>query len=319
MTNLLATNLSAGAAVMLGWLDPLTLLIGVTGFLAIVVTVVVLFGHTGRTEISPQRQIAIATGQDDRHTVFESEILSPLMWLLLQLAQTLAIPRAKLRLRAMLVAAGSPNFYTSEEYLAIAMLWGMTVGLGLGVLNLLAYGTFSLVAFFIGLFLGGGIPLYYIYDMARKRIRAISRRVPYTLDLVALAMGAGSTFTEAVKTVIREDPAEPMNAEFGTVLAEIDLGATRKQALASLAERVPLESLRSIVASIVQAEELGTPVGDVLRSQSSLLRLQRSVRAEKLAALASVRILVPSVLILLSVVITVFAPVIIRAVRGELF
>ena len=37
-----------------------------------------------------------------------------------------------------------------------------------------------------------------------------------------------------------------------------------------------------------------------------------------MAAAASVRILIPSMLILLSVVLAVFAPVIIRAIRGEL-
>ena len=72
------------------------------------------------------------------------------------------------------------------------------------------------------------------------------------------------------------------------------------------------------MAAIIQAEKLGSPLADVLKQQASLLRLQRSVRAEKLAAAASVRILVPSMLILLSVVLAVFSPVIIRAVKGEL-
>ena len=56
-----------------------------------------------------------------------------------------------------------------------------------------------------------------------------------------------------------------------------------------------------------------------MTDQSALLRLHRSVRAEKLAALASVRMLVPSVLIMISVVLTVFAPLIVSAVRGSLF
>ncbi len=136
---------------------------------------------------------------------------------------------------------------------------------------------------------------------------------------IALAMGAGATFTEAVRTVIREDPKHPFNVELNTVLAEVELGTTRQQALRNMADRVPLESLRSIVASIIQAEGLGTPLSDVLKGQATLMRLQRSVRAEKLAAAASVRILVPSLLILVSVVLTVFGPVIIRAIKGELF
>jgi hypothetical protein len=49
-----------------------------------------------------------------------------------------------------------------------------------------------------------------------------------------------------------------------------------------------------------------------------MLRMYRSVRAEKLSASASLRILVPSMLILLAVVIIVFAPLIIRRIQGEL-
>jgi len=99
----------------------------------------------------------------------------------------------------------------------------------------------------------------------------------------------------------------------------MDLGTTRRAALQNLAERVPIEMLRSIVASVIQAEELGTPLSDVLHSEATLLRLQRSVRAENAAAVASVRILLPSLLILMSVVLAVFAPAIVRAVKRGLF
>ena len=112
---------------------------------------------------------------------------------------------------------------------------------------------------------------------------------------------------------------DPFNVELKAMLAEMDLGTTRRAALQNLAERVPIEMLRSIVASVIQAEELGTPLSDVLHSEATLLRLQRSVRAENAAAVASVRILLPSLLILMSVVLAVFAPAIVRAVKRGLF
>ena len=49
-----------------------------------------------------------------------------------------------------------------------------------------------------------------------------------------------------------------------------------------------------------------------------MLRMHRGVRAEKLSASASLRILVPSTMILMAVVVIVFSPMIIRAIRGEL-
>jgi tight adherence protein C len=229
------------------------------------------------------------------------------------------MPTVKAKLYETLVAAGNPNAYTSDEFLAVAMLWGLILGALLEGANLLVGHGFSLAMPIIGFLAGVAIVIYNLHSSAATRVRLIGRRVPYTLDLVSLAMGAGATFTEAVRTVIREDAKHPFNVELNTVLAEVELGTTRAQALRNMSDRVPLESLRSIVASIIQAEGLGTPLSDVLKGQASLMRLQRSVRAEKLAAAASVRILVPSLLILMSVVLTVFAPIIIRAVKGELF
>ena len=95
-----------------GWLAVLTSL---AGFATVLVGVVALFGHAGRTAVSPQRRIAIATGAADRRTVFESQLLGPLMWLLLHLAEKLSLGGFKQRLRATLIAAGSPSFYTAEE------------------------------------------------------------------------------------------------------------------------------------------------------------------------------------------------------------
>ena len=103
------------------------------------------------------------------------------------------------------------------------------------------------------------------------------------------------------------------------MLAEMELGTTRRRALENMAKRVPLDQLRSIISSVVQAEELGTPLADVLHSQANLLRLHRSVRAENAAAVASVRILVPSLLILMAVILAEFAPAILRAISGGLY
>lgn len=278
-----------------------------------------LFGQRGQAEITPERQVAVAAGHVDRQTVFESAILAPIMWLLLQTALRLPIPVWRRRLRETLVAAGSPNFYTPDEYLALAGLYAIVSALLMQGLNLVMLHAVASVVMAVGCVLGFAGCLLHLRSQAAKRIKDIGRRVPYTLDLIALAMGAGATFTEAVRTVIREDPTHPFNVELNTVLAEVELGTTRQQALRNMADRIPLEGLRSIIAAIIQAEGLGTPLSDVLKQQASLLRLQRSVRAEKMAAQASVRILVPSMLILAAVVLTVFGPIIIRFLRGELF
>jgi tight adherence protein C len=278
-----------------------------------------IFGQSAQVRLSPQREAALATGHSDRKTVFESGVIKHLMWLLLTLTHRMNLPRVKAWIRGKLVAAGNPDYYTPEEYLALALASGTLLGLLLETCFLATMRSFSITIFLLGMGVGLVMTVYQLYSRADKRIRLISKRVPYSLDLISLAMGAGATFTEAAQTVVREETDDPFNIELKTMLAEMELGTTRRKSLRNLADRIPLDSLRSIVASVIQAEELGTPLGEVLHQQASLLRLHRSVRAENAAAVASVRILVPSLLILIAVVIAIFGPAILRIIQRGLF
>ncbi len=287
--------------------------------LSISMFVIAMFSQTGTPKLSPQRAAAIATGHADRETVFEHPATRPLMWFLLAMGYRLSIPRVKRWLRRTIVAAGSPNYYTPEEYLAIAILAGIGAAALLEAFHLLVLGRFSFILVFVAFLAGFFLMIYQLYSKAQERLMIISRRVPYALDLIALAMGAGATFAEAAQTIVAEASDDPLNVELRTMLAEMDLGTTRQRALQNMADRIPLESLRSIIASVIQAEQLGTPLGDVLHDQASLLRLQRSVRAEDRAAVASVRILLPCLLLLMAVILAIFGPMIIRAVNEGLF
>lgn len=305
-----------------GWLDWLLS----AGLLATTALLVVsIFGQSGQVQLSPQRAAAIATGHTDRRTAFESPVFRPILWLLLRVAYRLNVPAAKRWLGRQLTAAGSPNYYTPEEYLALSLLAGLALGGVLEIMQFLLTGQFSSMALLLGLVVGVTLSVYQIAEKASRRLREITRELPYALDLVSLAMSAGATFTEAVGTIIREQPPDdadeeaPLNVELRALLAEIDLGTTRRDAMGNLARRVPLTSIQGLVASVIQAEELGTPLSDVLRDQATLLRMQRSVRAENLAAAASVRILIPCLLLVMAVILTIFGPAIIRTVTGGLF
>ncbi len=286
--------------------------------LAVFALTVAVFSQPGEIKVSPERAAAIATGHTDRRTVFEYPLLKPVMWLLLGLTHRLTVPGIKHWLRKTLIAAGSPDYYTPEEYLAVSLGLGLLFGGVLQIVNLLVYGKLSIMLFFFGTATRLVIWLLNLHDTATKRLREISHRLPYALDLIALAMGAGATFTEAVRTIVRERSENPFNVEFKTLLAEMDLGTTRRQSLQNLSDRVPLEALRNVIASVIQSEELGSPLGKVLHDQATLLRLTRSFAAENKAAVASVRVLLPCLLLVFAVILAVFGPAIIRVVRGGL-
>ncbi|NBB96166.1 MAG: hypothetical protein GVY16_10570 [Planctomycetes bacterium] len=294
-------------------------IVSVCLFFTVVLGIVFIFSQPGEIRVSHQRQAAIATGHTDRRTLFESGPMRPLLWLMLVIAHRLNIGGAKDWLRRRLVAAGSPNYYTAEEYLALSLLLGLALAMFLEVLAFAATSQFSLFAILFGILVGVTLSLYNIAEKASKRLRDITRQLPYALDLISLAMGAGATFVEAARTIITDSREDPLNVELRAVLAEMELGTTRRQALQNLANRVPIEPMRNLVSSVIQAEELGTPLSDVLHDQATLLRMQRSVRAENKAAVAGVRILVPCLLLVIAVLLTVFGPAIVRISTGGLF
>ena len=103
------------------------------------------------------------------------------------------------------------------------------------------------------------------------------------------------------------------------MLQELKMGKTRREALRDMANRVNLENLSTVVAALIQAEQLGTSLGPVLRIQYEMLRLRRSQRAEKLAMEAPVKMVFPLLFIFTSVFLLLFGPVIIKAFQGKLF
>ncbi len=265
------------------------------------------------------RRIAVAVGVDTRKTLFEAPLLAPVMNLALNAAARIGIPALRNYTRQHLDAAGNPSGYSVNEYLAICLLCSWAMGLGTALLALLPGVPLDPLLIFIMTLLGFYGPLSTAKSMGASRVMRISKQLPYSMDLIALMMGAGATFTEAVTTLIKDEPQQDFNQEMRIVLAEIEFGAKRSEALAHLAERIPLESLRSVVGAVNQAESMGSPLSQILKNQSDMMRMHRSVRAEKLSASASLRILVPSMLILVAVLLVLFGPMIVRFSKDGLF
>ena len=298
-------------------MDLLQLIITLPLGLGLFLLVWAVFRFPVESEPPVHQRIAEAMGQH-RQTVFEQPILAPVMTLGLVMARRFNAQALRRRIREDLAGAGNPSGYSVDEYLAICLLSGAVLGVVSGFVELLLGSSFALIVVPVMAALGFGVPIWSLRAAAQKRLARIAKQLPYTLDLIALVMGAGSSFTEAIETMIRDDPQDDLNQELRILLSEIEFGTTRATALQNLADRIRLESLRSVVGAVVQAEKLGTPLSSILKLQSDMLRMHRNVRAEKLSASASLRILIPSMLILIAVVLVVFGPMIIRAIQGTL-
>ncbi|GEQ99913.1 type II secretion system protein [Iodidimonas gelatinilytica] len=140
-----------------------------------------------------------------------------------------------------------------------------------------------------------------VKNQTQKRMDAIRKGLPDALDLMVICAEAGLTLDTALNRVTQEmgKSAPELADEFG--LASIELGflPDRRQALANLAERVPLPSVRGVVTTLVQTERYGTPLAMSLRVLSAEFRNERMMKAEEKAARLPATMTVPLILFIL--------------------
>jgi len=203
------------------------------------------------------------------------------------------------RLRRVLIAAGSPEGITPDEFIGIVIVSMILAGVvGVVVFALLAwrgFQTFGSFCWLAAVLLGLALPLFWLRDNLRVRKFAITKALPYALDLLTLCVEAGMDFTTALARIIQKLGDQPLSYEFAEMLRQIRMGRTRADALRELSERVDVPEMTSVTSSLIQADELGASLGPVLRIQSDQLRVRRSQRAEKLASEAPVKMLFPLV------------------------
>lgn len=162
--------------------------------------------------------------------------------------------------------------------------------------------------------LGAALPFVALYSTAQGRLKAIGRRLPAVVDLLALGMGAGLDFPGALRQAVHRSgtPDDPLIEELSLILLRLSVGRSRREALEEFAARAPTPTVQEFVASVVQAELRGNPVADVLQVQAEVSRQKRSVLGEEAAARASVSMIGPLVILFLAILIVVVAPMAIK-------
>ncbi|GAB3057334.1 type II secretion system F family protein [Salinicoccus sesuvii] len=152
----------------------------------------------------------------------------------------------------------------------------------------------GLLLFITALGTGITLPRLYMNMKVKKRQAQALKEMPDFLDLLTISLEAGLGFDAALSKVISKKPGE-LSDEFKSVVEEVRLGRTRKEALTAMVERLPIEELKSLVFSIIQAEKLGIGMVTVLRVQTGEIRELRKQRAEEKAMKAPIKILFPMV------------------------
>ena len=196
-------------------------------------------------------------------------------------------------------ATGNPWNMTPGDYIlmrvvTLAILPIAAFGLALG----LGPSTALLLAFVVAA-LGWLVPEMMMQSKRKEREKQIRKSLPDVLDLLTVSVEAGLGFDAALAKVV-ERKKGPLADEFALLLQEIRMGKSRRDALREVSERVKIDDITSFIASVIQADQLGVSIANILRIQSAQVRTKRRQQAEEAGMKAPIKMLFPLIFFIFS-------------------
>jgi tight adherence protein C len=200
------------------------------------------------------------------------------------------------RLRASLARAGHPAGLGAGEFGGLRVV-SILVCLVLAAPVCVFAQTLPARLLLLGLsaLIGLTLPDTLLEQAIRRRQERIRRALPDAIDLLVVSVEAGMGLDGAMAKVT-EKMRGPLSDELARARHEMRLGKTRGQALRDMAARLDMGEVKTFVAAIYQADQLGTSIARVLRAQSQMARAARVQRVRERAAKLPVTMLFPLVL-----------------------
>ncbi|MBF0523308.1 MAG: type II secretion system F family protein [Candidatus Omnitrophica bacterium] len=164
------------------------------------------------------------------------------------------------------------------------------------------------------------IPEFWLKGKIKTAKAVIVKELPDAIDLLGLCVNAGLDFMLALRWVVEKSPPSIMIDELNTILQEIGVGKTRRDAIRDLALRYELPDLSTFSRTLIQADKMGTSVTEALNMLSEDMRLARYRRGEQMALKAPLKLLIPLLLFIFPVVgILVAGPILLDFMQNNPF
>lgn len=204
------------------------------------------------------------------------------------------------KIQIKLAQAGNPNNLTVQDFLGMKGMGAIGFG-GLSLLAMLFVFHPAFIKFIIFLavtvVIGYFLPNLWIRQKIKERQKEIQKYLADAIDILAISVEAGQGFDGALSTL----SARKHNAltyEFDRFRLEVQAGKGRREAFRDLALRTGVEDLSAFVTAMIQADQLGIGIAQVLRTQSEELRIKRRQRAEERARQAPIKMLFPLIFLM---------------------
>jgi len=289
---------------LLTWIIPLLV------FLA-----VVLIGIAVALVIANKRTVSWRVSSDAQTggvTLTQGSPSSPVsMRFARKVGAAFALGKSSTKLRERLARAGFYGEHAPATFVGMKFMFMM---FGLVAVTMLVVTVDMSAAIKIYLVLmGAGVmfffPNFYLSHRLAKRTAEVRRHLPDSIDLLEICVSSGMGLDAAWNSVGDEIRiVSPVLAdEFALSNLEMQLGATRAEALRHLSERTGADEFSSLVAMLVQSERFGTSIAEALSIFATSMRERRSQRAEETAEKMAVKLLFPLVLCIFPVMLIVMA------------
>ncbi|MDX3899570.1 MAG: type II secretion system F family protein [Sphingobium sp.] len=159
-------------------------------------------------------------------------------------------------------------------------------GIALGITALLMIRGFpALLAIFVGLAAGLGLPHWWVGRLIKKRVFKFTAKFPDALELLTRGLRSGLPIAETLGIVSSEIPG-PVGEEFRLITERIKIGKTMDQALQETADRLGTPEFQFFVITLSIQRETGGNLAETLSNLATVLR-QRAQMKLKIRAMSS--------------------------------
>jgi tight adherence protein C len=214
-----------------------------------------------------------------------------------------------------------PPEFAADAILAFRIGLGLLGSAVLWVLASRAGTTLSPKLVILLMVCGGGIgwfgPTLLTNRLAARRLRQIEKDLPEAIELLIIGVEAGLALEDALDRVVSEMRRNraAIAEEFALTLADMRILPNRETALANLAQRVALSSVRSVVTMLSQTMHYGTPLAQALHVAAAELRNDAMLRLEENVNKLTVTLTLPLVLFILpSILLIVGGPAVLKVI-----
>lgn len=203
------------------------------------------------------------------------------------------------KMKKMLHMAGYTMTAGEYQFLRMIVMLGTAGAFGL-ISLILGLGFKSLLGVLAGVYTGYAIMRFHLSARITSRRKSMEQQLPDVLDLLSVNVEAGLGFEQALLHVIDHFEG-PIIDELTITYREMTMGRPRREALVLLGERCGLNEMKTFVGAMIQAEQLGISIKNVLRAQATAMRTNRRNKVQEKAMKISVKILLPMVTLIFPV------------------